>query len=96
MYNEFDVGNDINEAYCDGFEAGVKSAKPRWIPVTERLPFAEYGESDDVLTVNSLGVMRVANWDGGNWKHPNGNLISSIVIFPITHWMPLPSTEGLT
>jgi hypothetical protein len=64
--------------------------KQKWIPVTERKPFAKYGESDAVLTVDSLGEMRVACWDGGNWVLANGNFIESTMKFPITHWMPLP------
>ena len=62
-----------------------------WISVKERYPFAEYGESDSVLTVDTLGSMRVAYFDGGNWCEPSGNCITNVRKFPITHWMPLPS-----
>ena len=39
----------------------------KWIPVSARLPFAEYGESEDVLTVDEWGLMRVLYFDGGCW-----------------------------
>lgn len=61
-----------------------------WINCKERKPFTEYGESDSVLTVDTLGVMRVAYWDGGNWCMPDGEIIETAAKFPITHWKPLP------
>ena len=64
--------------------------KPQWISVEERLPFSEYGESKSVLTIDELGCMRVAYFDGGCWCHPTGELIETTVKFKITHWMPLP------
>lgn len=60
--------------------------KQRWIPVTERLPFAEYGESNDVLAVTELDVIRVLYFDGGNWCFQNGDCCPH----KVTHWMPLP------
>ena len=63
----------------------------KWIPVTERLPFAEYGESEDVLTVSEFGVIRVLYFDGGCWCYQTGECCPH----KVTHWMPLPSTEGL-
>ena len=64
--------------------------KPRWIPVTERLPEHEYGESTSVLTVDLYGVMRVTYFDGGNWCWPTGEALTTTRVAPITHWMPLP------
>ena len=58
----------------------------KWIPVTERLPFAEYGESDDVLAITELGVMRTLYFDGGNWCFQSGECCPH----KVTHWMPLP------
>ena len=60
----------------------------KWISVKNKLPNAEYGESKDVLTINSMGVMRVMNFDGGNWCYPTMEPYASA--FKITHWMPLP------
>lgn len=58
----------------------------RWIPVEERLPEAECGESDSVLAITELGTMHVVYFDGGCWCKPTGE------VFPhnVTHWMPLP------
>ena len=54
----------------------------------ETFTLEEYGESKDVLTINSMGVMRVMNFDGGNWCYPTMEPYASA--FKITHWMPLP------
>ena len=59
-----------------------------WISVKNKLPNAEYGESKDVLTINSMGVMRVMNFDGGCWCYQTMEPYASA--FKITHWMPLP------
>lgn len=63
---------------------------PKWIPVTERLPEHEYGESTSVLTVDLYGVMRVTYFDGGNWCWQSGEALTTTRVAPITHWMPLP------
>ena len=65
-------------------------SKPRWIPVEDRLPEHAYGEGDSVMTVSSLGNMRVLYFDGGNWCYPTGEALTTEWKFPITHWMPLP------
>lgn len=64
--------------------------KPQWIPVTERLPEHEYGESTSVLTVDLYGVMRVLYFDGGNWCWTSGEVLKTMRVAPITHWMVLP------
>lgn len=63
---------------------------PAWIPVTERLPEHEYGESTSVLTVDLFGAVRVTYFDGGNWCWPSGEALTTMRVAPITHWMPLP------
>lgn len=55
------------EAY---FTDGNKIAE--WIPCSERLPHAEYGEGDSVLCCTELGLMYILYWDGGNWCVPTG------------------------
>lgn len=66
----------------------------RWIPCSERLPFAEFGESDNVLTtcgyrdVKDTGVrwIRLLYFNGGNWCYPTGETYEQKVYA----WMPLP------
>ena len=62
----------------------------QWIPVTERLPENAYGESNSVLTISSLGSMRILYFDGGDWCYPTGEALETACKYPITHWMPLP------
>ena len=66
----------------------VQELERRWIPVTERFPHAEYGESDNVLTYNELGVQRVLYFDGGCWCYPSGEIYDKP--FHVTHWMEMP------
>ena len=70
------------EKLAEDFNGAVellhKREKPRWIPVTERLP----ERFKRVLTVDKYGVITF-NWisgDGKNWSTG----------YHITHWMPLP------
>lgn len=65
-------------------------AAQRWIPVSKQHPFNEYGEGKSVLTVDTLGVMRIAEYVGGVWQTPDGEPITNTKAFPITHWRELP------
>lgn len=63
-----------------------------WIPVTERLP--EKGEGT-VLVCGSRGGIYTAYLERGN-KYPKWHKLNSKNHYcDPTHWMPLPSTEGL-
>ena len=65
-----------------------------WIPCSERLPFAEYGESDNVLATcghrdgedTSVRWIRELYFNGGNWCYPTGETYEQKVYA----WMPLP------
>lgn len=69
--------------------SGLKD-KPRWIPVTERLPKRD---EEEVLVCNEdygktgLGFVTVAVWDGSEWISAWNR---TSVLHCITHWMPLP------
>jgi hypothetical protein len=84
------AGSAYGRGWTLGYDAGRDENRPRWIPVTERLPEHSYGESNSVLTVSSLGTMRVLYFDGGNWCYPTGEALTTAGKFPVTHWMPLP------
>lgn len=73
----------------------VPNPEPHWIPVTERLPFAEYGESANVLATcrnreqespDEYRWVRILYFNGGNWCYPTGETYEQQVIA----WMPLP------
>ena len=65
-----------------------------WIPCSERLPFAEYGEGDNVLATcgyrdgenTSIRWIRTLFFNGGNWCYPTGETYDQKVYA----WMPLP------
>ena len=66
-----------------------------WIPVSERLPYAEYGEGDSVLCCTEIGLMEVLYWNGGNWCFPTGEPYIWVNHKTGWHdeviaWMPLP------
>ena len=72
-----------------------KKMNENWIPVNEELPFAEYGESKNVLTTCEFREqdtftkhrwIKVLYYNGGNWCHPTGETYEERVIA----WMPLP------
>ena len=92
MREAADAIEDLEFA-CNHYEKDYKALcayLPKWIPVTERLPTHEYGESASVLTIDLYGVMRVVYFDGGNWCWPSGEALTTMRVAPITHWMPLP------
>lgn len=68
--------------------------EPHWIPVTERLPYAEYGESDSVLATcgyrdvedGSIRWIKTLYFNGGNWCYPTGETY----LEKVYAWMPLP------
>ena len=62
----------------------------KWISTAKQMPKAMYGESNCVLTISSLGTMRVLYFDGGNWCYPTGEALNTAHAYPITHWMLLP------
>ena len=88
-------GND-----CDIFEAcnlyrdalayitQIEARVPKWISVEDRLP----EDDDDVLIFSNERVIFVGCYKNGQWISYSLYAIYGNVV---THWMPLPSTEGL-
>lgn len=90
--------------YSDVIEGALLELPPaqpeqRWIPCSERLPFAEFGESDNVLTTcgyrdvkdTSARWIRLLYFNGGNWCYPTGETYEQKVYA----WMPLPDPAKL-
>ena len=86
---------DIAEqAYKNGYEAG----KPKWIPVTERLPKNDYGKHWKerkyyLVRVNPSGLMYVAHYGYKEydwWIDEHDCVLSATSFKEVTHWMPLP------
>ena len=65
-----------------------KKALMGWISVKDRLPEAEYGESDEVLAISETGRQEILYFDGSNWCYPTGEVRARFTA--ITHWIPLP------
>ena len=60
----------------------------KWISVKDRLP----EDDDDVLIFSNERVIFVGCYKNGQWISYSLYAIYGNVV---THWMPLPSTEGL-
>lgn len=74
----------------------LPSAEAEWIPCSERLPEAEYGEGDSVLCCTESGLMYILYWHGGNWCVPTGEPHHWVNHKTGWHdkviaWMPLPT-----
>jgi hypothetical protein len=75
-------------------DAQTIEPEPKWIPGSVRLPFAEYGESDNVLATcghrdgedTSIRWIKTLYFNGGNWCYPTGETYDQKVYA----WMPLP------
>jgi hypothetical protein len=77
--NERDIAE---QAYNNGYEKGYEAAKPKWIPVTERLP----EECKEVLAYRLTGceVDSCVSHQKAYWSY------DTVSDYPVTHWMPLP------
>lgn len=60
----------------------------RWIPVTERLP-----EDGQIVLTCKNGICEVQTYEARRNGWVSGRVFWSMAF--VTHWMPLPSTEGL-
>lgn len=71
------------QAYKNGYEKGYETAKPKWIPVAERMP----NEGERVLAFYQDGVQRVQCTDCFGFPLVQ---TKDLVWVMVTHWMPLP------
>lgn len=100
-------GTPIPEVDCDNFPVAfsvefikkhllsLPSADAEWIPCSERLPDAEYGEGDSMLCCTESGLMYILYWNGGNWCASTGEPYHWVNHKTGWHdkviaWMPLP------
>ena len=81
--NERDIAE---QAYNNGYEKGYADAKPKWIPVTERLP--EVGQRILVYSESKTIEMHITTctYMAGRYGHKQ----FSRHVRNVTHWMPLP------
>ena len=86
----------INPCLLKAIDLAISSLRDqeerRWIPVTERMP------DDDKLVVCLIGdtdcpEYDILRWDNADYRWDNGE--EWFYHDEVTHWMPMPSTEGL-
>ena len=70
------------QAYKNGYDNGYEDGRPKWIPVTERLPeesggYLVYCGDYDGICILYCEVLKTKSKWRTKWKK-------------VTHWMPLP------
>ena len=85
------AGSAYGRGWTLGYDAGRAESKPRWIPVTERLP----EKMQYVLVRYQNNDMAVASWFGGDehirfWRAMTDEGWCADCDTEPTHWMPLP------
>ena len=75
------------QAYKNGYEKGYEAGKPKWIPVSERLP-----ELDELVMCYKRGKMFLGKYLGVMYSPVVGAFKSNEEYYALgaTHWMPLP------
>lgn len=89
----------------------LKAQLPKWISVEERLPETEpetiiWGDPDEAYTYETSQTVLVVNSNGEMWldRYISGPLYDGWTRYRskrsqaqerVSHWMPLPSTEGV-
>lgn len=85
------LSKQVESEYQSGFADGQIAAnrrKPHWIPVAERLP----EKRKWVLCRCVADIIEVLRLENNEWYHDPMHVYCPSFV---THWMPLPSTEGL-
>ena len=86
---------DISEmAYKNGYTKGLEDGKPKWIPVTERLPNCNgcYLVWRPHFFCGEIGMPSICYFDGSNTWHDSYGVDFTRTLHPedVTYWMPLP------
>lgn len=91
--------NKTFAAMIDSVPAADVVERPRWIPVTERLPeedgkylvrYVRDIDLEDGVHSDEVRIMRFAN---AQWRFPficNSDVRKLVTMETVTHWMPLP------
>lgn len=90
-----DLQEPIDDCWNAVMELPVAEQELRWIPCSDRLPYAECGESDNVLATcgyryvedGSIRWIKMLYFNGGNWCCPTGEAY----LEKVYAWMPLPA-----
>lgn len=89
------AGSIYGKAWTLGYDAGRDEHKPRWIPVTERLPEEKINQNtadfEPVLCATIWGDVRAFSY-GAPFGHKDAHFWNGNGIMDkyVTHWMPLP------
>ena len=86
------------QAYKNGYAKGYEDGRPKWIPVTERLP-----DGEELVLILCKNGARFVGYCGKQycdyerrWRIKTAlNSTKLLNLGRVTHWMPLPSAEGL-
>ena len=81
----------LNETLDQAADAIEELSKPRWIPVTERLP----KEEEIYWCYTNMGIMCECRWTNNRWGLGESdkwgwNIMDVPQYQKVTHWMPLP------
>ena len=61
-----------------------------WVSLEEAYPYAEYGESENVLVTIDSGRIDFLFYDGGNWCYPDGRIYEWTKWGKVIAWSYLP------
>lgn len=76
-----------NESLAKSVNDASAILRRRWIPVTERFPFAESGDVSEKVLVTDGRDVAIAEWFNFEMYEPYWSYTG---MGDITHWMPLP------
>lgn len=75
--------------------AQLEAAQPKWISVNERMPETYDDGSVDAVLVTDGSFIHMAYFSCGKWRFCESGEMKEEMFYSVTHWMPLPSTEGI-
>lgn len=73
----------------------LEATQPKWISVEERLPEMYEDGSADIVLVTDGQFIHMAAYSNEKWYFAECGEMKEPMFYKVTHWMPLPSVEGL-